>query len=84
METFNITNLIQSRLELPKKKIDWEYQALCLDIEEFFGKEHSSVIWSLPWKVKHTEKILRDSLKICHSNKKDFKYFMGIIRNKTK
>lgn len=63
-------------------KVEYEYQSIILECEEYFGKH--KVLWTLPYKVKCTESIIRDSLKICKQNKKDLKYFLGIIRNKTK
>lgn len=65
-----------------KKRIDYEFQSICLECEEYFGK--NNVIWTLPYKSKCTENIIRDSLKICKLKNKDFKYFLGIIRNKIK
>ena len=83
MDAFLFTH-IPSLSGIKAPKIEYEHQVICLDLEECFGKEHSKLIWSLPWRKNVTENILRDSFKICKQQGKDIKYFLGIIRNKTR
>lgn len=76
------------QIELPliqedAPKIEWEFQAVCLECEEFFGK--NAVIWTLPWKKGVTENLLRYALKECKTRQKPFvRYFLKIVNNKLK
>ena len=81
METYGLSF---EHLLKEKKKIQFEFQDVILQCIEYFGEKHNGLLWSLPYKPKHTESVIRDSLKICKLGGKDIKYFMGIIRNKTK
>lgn len=86
METFGISHSLFEHLPIISKKeapkVEWEFQQVCIECEEYFGK--NPLIWTLPYKKNCTENIIRDSLKICKNAGKDFKYMLGIIRNKTK
>lgn len=63
-------------------QIDHEFQAVCLECEEFFGK--SDIIWTLPYKKGVTENLIRYALKECKTRDKPLPYFLKIIHNKKK
>lgn len=81
METFNIQDILKKKLEKPKKKIDFEFQDVCLQCEEFFGK--NKLIWTQPYRKGVDENLLRYALKECMTRKKPFiGYFLKIVNNK--
>ena len=63
--------------------IEYEYQAICLDCEEYLGK--SKRIWAIAHKSGVTNHLMRYALKECITRKKPFvNYFLTIINNKIK
>lgn len=83
MEVFGLESLLKKRFENVKDlpKVDYEYQAICLELEEYFGKK--KLIWSLPYRKGFTNHMMRYALKECQSRGKPFLgYFIKIITNK--
>ena len=83
METYGLGGIIKERFsnvkELPK--VEHEYQAICLELEEYFGKK--KLIWSLPHRKGFTNPLMRYALKECKTRNKPFlNYFITIINNK--
>lgn len=82
MQILNSQNLFQEvefKIEKPKRKIDFEFQALCLELENFFGKNKR--IWSLPYQVWFNEKKGWDALKIAKQRGiNNLNYFIGIVK----
>ena len=69
--------------EVKTKNISFEFQEICLQLEEYFGKE--KIIWILPHQVGVTNNLLRYALKECKQRDKPFiKYFLKIITNQLK
>ncbi len=63
------------------KDIQYEFQDLCLQLEELFGKKNKSRIWSLPYQVWFTESKGRDALKIVKQSKVcTLNYYIGIVK----
>lgn len=72
-----------SNFQHSERKIEYSYQSLGLELEEYFGK--SSRIWAMFTKVGYTEHLMRFSLKECMTRGvKNLNYFEAIIRNKLK
>lgn len=62
-------------LPTTKKKIDFEFQELCLSLEKTYGK----LVWTLPF--KYSEIKIRDAAKIAKERGKEtFPYLVGIIK----
>ncbi len=81
---FNISSLIKERkLEVPKKKVDFEFQALGLELQEMFPATKKGAIWGLFYNPKFTEAKIRDSMKAYRQQGvRDFRYFLGILHKK--
>lgn len=65
------------------RKIDYSYQELGCELEEYFGK--STRIWAMFHKVGYTEHIIRFAFK--ETKKKEIKnlnYMIAIIKNNIK
>ena len=85
METFSIEEILKKKFQSQEKtpKVEYEYQDLCLQLEEYFGKK--KLIWALPHRVGYTNQLMRYSLKECQTrNIKNLNYFIAIINNKIK
>lgn len=64
-------------------KIEYEFQAVCLECEDFFGK--NPLIWMQPHRKGVTENMMRYALKECITrDKKIVGYFVKILSNKIK
>lgn len=64
--------------EVPKRKIDFEFQALGIEMMDHFGKEYRKRIWPLFYKFP-LGKII-DSYEVYKKSKvKTFDYFYGIL-----
>lgn len=64
-----------------EKRIEYSYQELGIEIENYFGK--SSRIWAMFHKKGYTEHLMRFALKECTNRSiKNLNYFEAIIRNK--
>jgi len=71
-----------SKLKKNPRKIDFSYQALGLEMRNYFSGEREKWIWSLFYK-KWSEEQIRDAFEICKKkNRKDLKYLIGILNNK--
>lgn len=84
-ETFSLEDILKTKIEkLPDlPKVDYEYQAICLEMEEQFGR--SKLLWTLPHRVGYTNQLMRYALKECKTRKVDnLHYFIAIIKNKIK
>lgn len=84
METFNIENLIKQRFEVPvhSKKIEYEYQALGLEMQEFFPIKDRPRLWMTFFTANFTERLIRDAFKECQiRNIKNINYLITIINN---
>lgn len=74
-ETFN--------KQVKRKKVDFEFQALGLELQEMFPDTKKGAIWGLFYNPKFTEAKIRDSIKAYRQQGvKSFKYFMGILHKK--
>lgn len=83
METFNIKEIILKRLEeKPKHKIEYSYQELGIELEEYFKSKR---VWGMFHKVGYTEPLMRYAFKECKTrNINNVNYFEAIIKNKLK
>ncbi len=62
-----------------KRKIDYSFQLLGLDMAEYYGKEKQKLIFSLFY--KHSEIKLRDAFEVCKKRGvKSINYMLGIIK----
>lgn len=85
METFSIEAILKKKFEKKEKTpvVEYEYQDICLQMEEFFGKK--KLIWALPHRIGYTNHLMRYALKECITRKKNnLNYFIAIIENKIK
>ena len=84
METFGLSfnHLpIVNKKKVPK--VEYEYQALGVECEEYFGKDER--IWMQFSRKGVTENLIRYALKECKTRNKPFvPYFLKIINNKIK
>ena len=63
----------------PKHKIDYSYQELGIEIEDYFKTKRG---WALFHKVGHTEALMRYALKECKTRGiSNINYFITIINN---
>ena len=67
----------------PYRKIDFEFQALGLELQEMFPDTKKGAIWGLFYNPKFTEAKIRDSMKAYRQQGvRSFRYFMGILHKK--
>lgn len=70
--------------EIPKikdDKVQFEFQALCLELQEYFGKQNKSRIWSLPYQVWFNETKAWRALDITKkAGVKNINYFIGVLK----
>lgn len=60
-----------------KPKVEYEFQAVCLDLEKFYGKQ----VWTLPYKVGFTERKIVKAHEICvRRGKISLGYLIGVIK----
>lgn len=72
----------KKRLGWKKRAPDFEYQELCLEMEQFFPKNEKNIIWTLPFKIGYTEEKIRKAFDICKKkNVRSVRYVIGIIKN---
>ncbi len=72
-------NKKEIKFEVDKRKIDYSFQLLALDMVEYFGQEKKKLIFSLFY--KHKEEKIRDAFEICKKRKvKTINYLLGIIK----
>lgn len=58
-------------------KIDFEFQALCIELQQYYGKG----VWALPHKVGFTERRIQKAHEICQRRGiLNFRYLIGVIR----
>lgn len=77
---------MQSTLELfatrndikPTVKVDYEFQAICLEMQEHFGIEYKKRIWPLPYRFP-LGKIKDAWIAYGKGNVKTFNYYCGIL-----
>lgn len=66
--------------DFQRSKIDYDFQSICLILEKEFGKK----VWALPHKLGNSDVLLKDAWsayeKVKDSKKKNYAYFMGIVR----
>lgn len=85
MEKFNIADILQKRAVKPLKKVDYEYQALGLEMQEWFPKKDWKVVWAIFHRKGFTERLIRDAFLECKKrNVKGIGYLITIINNKIK
>lgn len=64
-----------------KSRFSYEFQQLCTEMIEMFGKDQSNRIWALPYKTWFTEHKARRALDIAQERKiLTLNYVIGIIR----
>lgn len=68
-----------SPLEVSEKVIEYEYQALGLEMQDFFGKDYSKRIWPLFYKYP-VPKVREAWLRFKKQPVLSFNYFFGILR----
>lgn len=62
------------------KKIDYSFQELGLEMQDYFGKNKKGLIWSLFYKFR--EDRIRDAFIFCQKKGiKDISYLVGILKN---
>lgn len=70
--------------EIPKsgkEKVDFEFQALCLELQEYFDKENKSRIWSLPYQSWFNETKAWRALDITKkAGVNNINYFIGVLK----
>jgi len=84
-ETFSIEEILKNKFQQVEvaPKVEYEYQDICLQMEEYFGKK--KLIWALPHRVGYTNQLMRYALKECTTRKvNNLNYFIAIIKNKIK
>lgn len=66
-------------------KVEYEFQDLALEMTECFGETYRKQIWPLFYRSQYTISMIRDSF-IAYKKQpiESFRYFMGILNNKTK
>lgn len=83
MEKFSIEDLIKNIQTQPKKRIDYSFQDLGLELQDWFPVKDKSRVWSIFYKVGYTEELIRYSFKECKKrNIKNINYMITIIKNK--
>ena len=64
-----------------KSKHAFEFQEVCSEMEEYFGKKHKNIIWTLPYRIGFTENKLRNALEVCKRKRKNsVLYLIGIVK----
>ena len=70
------------KFEVADHSVSEEYQEICVEAVEYFGKPHSSLLWSLPWRKGVSDQKLRHALEECKKRKiKNIRYLLGILNN---
>lgn len=83
MEKFNIADILQKREVKPLKKIDYEFQQLGLEMQEWFPKKDWKTIWIIFHRKGFTESLIRDAFLECKKRKvKGIGYLIAIVKNK--
>ena len=83
MEKFNIASILQNREVKQFKKIDYEYQSIALEMQEWFPKKDWKVIWTIFYRKGFTESLIRDAFIECKKRKvKGIGYLIAIVNNK--
>lgn len=83
METFNIADILKNRQSKPLKKIDYEFQQLGLEMQEWFPKKDWKRMWTIFYRKGFTESLIRDAFLECKKRKvKGIGYLIAIVNNK--
>lgn len=83
MDKFNIADILQKREVKPLKKIDYEFQQLGLELQEWFPKKDWPRIWTMFYKKGFNERLIRDAFLECKKRKvKGIGYLIAIVNNK--
>lgn len=81
----NISELLNNRVINDSSQPEFEFQQLALEMVEHFKLEYPSRIWSLFHKAEYTLDMIRESWFVYQKgNIKEFRYFLGILKNRSK